>query len=388
MSLPTRSILMTPGPSEVHPEVLAALSRSQLVHYGNEWGQFYKDTCLSLRDLFGTNEQPLMLYGSGSLVMEMGIANTLKPGDHAINVVTGYFGRRWEEVMSLRGIHAHNVTADLGQKVSVEAVDKAFKEHKNAKALVAVHIDTSSGVLSPVDEYAEVARKHGALVVLDTISSFGGMPIRMDKWGIDFCAGYPSKCLSSISGITPYAVSKHLWEKLDSEEPQAGWYLSLKVIRKFIEDWGSWGHSYPTTIPIQAVVALREAVRVIEREGSEKYYERQHRAAQAVREAAEAMGLKLVAKGDVAAPVVTPIMIGDGLEKKVQTSLLERYKIEVGGGLIAPMIRIGTMGRSAYPQFVLATVSALEVTLRKLGRSIQPGVGLTAVQKHLDEIQE
>jgi alanine-glyoxylate transaminase/serine-glyoxylate transaminase/serine-pyruvate transaminase len=387
MSLSPRNILMTPGPSEVHPEVLAALSRSQLVHYGNEWGQFYRDTCLSLRDLFGTIEQPLMLYGSGSLVMEMGIANALKPGEHAINVVTGYFGRRWEEVMSHRGIHAHNVTADLGQKVPVEAVDKAFKEQKNAKALVAVHVDTSSGVLSPVDEYAEVARKHGALLVLDAISSFGGMPIRMDKWEIDFCTGYPSKCLSSISGMTPYAVSKRLWEQLDLVEPNAGWCLNLKVVRKFIEDWGSWGHPYPTTVPIQAVVALREAVRVIGFRGLGAYYEMQHRGGHAVRDAAEAMGLKLVTKGDVAAPVVTPIMIGDELEKKVQALLAEQYKIEVGGGLIAPMIRVGTMGRSSYPQFVLATISALEAILRKLGRSVQPGIGLTAAQRHLDDMQ-
>jgi alanine-glyoxylate transaminase/serine-glyoxylate transaminase/serine-pyruvate transaminase len=387
MSSLTSNMIMTPGPSEVHPEVLAALSRPQLVHYGSDWGQFYKDTCLSLRDLFGTSEQPLMLFGSGSLVMEMGIANTLKPGDHAINLETGYFGRRWEEVMSLRGIHVHQVAADLGQIVSVEAVDKAFKEQKNAKALVAVHVDTSSGVLSPVDQYAEVAHKHGALVIVDAISSFGGMPLRIDKWGIDFCAGYPSKCLSSISGITPYTVSKRLWEKLDSEEPQAGWYLNLKVIKKFIEDWGSWGHAYPTTIPVQAVVALREAIRVAGREGLEKYYEGQRRAGQAVREAAEAMGLGLLTKGDIAAPVVTPITIGDGLEKKVQAMLLERHKIEVGGGLIAPMIRIGTMGRSAYPQFVLATISALETLLRELGRSIQPGVGLTAAQRHLEGIR-
>jgi len=319
--------------------------------------------------------------------MEMGIANTLKAGDHAINVVTGYFGRRWEEIMTLRGIRVHSVASDLGQTVSAEMVDKAFRQHKDARALVAVHIDTSSGVLSPVDEYAEVARKYGALVVIDAISSFGGMPIRMDGWGIDFCAGYPSKCLSSISGMTPYAVSKHLWEMLDSMEAQAGWYLNLKVIKKFMDDWGSWGHPYPTTVPVQAVVALREALRVVEHEGLGKYYEKQLRAAQAVRDAAESMGLKLVARGDVAAPVVTPIVIGDELEKKVQIMLLERYKIEVGGGLIAPMIRIGTMGRSAYPQFVLATVSALEATLRELGRSIQVGVGLSAAQKHLDDIQ-
>ena len=199
---------MTPGPSEVHPEVIAAIARSQLVHYGTEWGNFYKETCQSLKPFFGTNQDPMLMFGAGSLVMEAGLANALNPGDEVVNVITGYFGQRLEEMMKLRGLRVDSVKAEIGKTVPADDIEKTFKDHKNAKALVAVHIDTSSGVVSPIDQYAETARKHGALTIADVICSFGGAPIEMDSWGLDFCAGYPSKCLSSISGMTPYAVSK------------------------------------------------------------------------------------------------------------------------------------------------------------------------------------
>jgi alanine-glyoxylate transaminase/serine-glyoxylate transaminase/serine-pyruvate transaminase len=326
-----------------------------------------------------------MLFGSGTLVMEMGIENTLAPGDEAINIITGFFGSRWEEIMRHGGIHAYSIRSDVGQTVPPEAVEKAFKEHKNAKALVAVHVDTSSGVTSPIIEYAEIARRYGATIIVDAISSFGGMPLEIEKWGIDFCAGYPNKCMSSISGITPYAVSKRMWENLELKNPQTAWYINLKVIRGYIEDWGSWGHPYPTTIPIQPVVALREAVRVIQRQGLQNYYSTQRRAGKAIREAARALGLKLVAGDDVAAPVITPISIGDGLEKTVQSILLDQYNIQVAGGLIGPMIRIGTMGRSANPQYILATVSALESALRQVGLPVQRGAALKAAQEQLSK---
>jgi alanine-glyoxylate transaminase/serine-glyoxylate transaminase/serine-pyruvate transaminase len=374
---------MTPGPSEVHPEILALLARPQLLHYGAEWGSFYRETCESLKPLFGTDGQPMLLFGSGSLAMELGIANALKPGDEVVNVVTGYFGRRWEEMLTLRRLRCHSISAELGKTVPPEEVKKSFKEHPGAKAVVAVHMDTSSGVASPIDQYAEIAQKYGAIVIIDAICSFGGAPIEMDKWGLDFCAGYPSKCLSSISGMTPFAVSKRLWEIAESGGHEAGWYINLKTIRGFVEDWGTWGHPYPTTIAVQPVVALREAMRILGDEGLQNWFQRHRSAGSAMRAAARALGLKTLANEDVAAPMVSPILVGNGQDKKVQSILLEHHNIEVGGGLVAPMIRIGHMGRSAHPQFVLVTVSALEATLRELGRPIRNGVGLSAAQEYL-----
>jgi aspartate aminotransferase-like enzyme len=374
---------MTPGPSEVYPEILATLAERQYVHYGHEWSAIYNETCQSLRPLFGTTTDPLLQFGSGSMVMEMGIANLLKKGDGAINVVTGYFGERWAEVLAIKGIHPHNVAAELGRTVSPEAVQKAFREHPDAKALVTVQVDTSTGVINPIDQYAEIAHKHGAFVIADSISAFGGAPVMTDKWGLDFCVGYAQKCLSSISGATPFALSKHAWEIVDGEEHEAGWYMNLKVIRRFIQEWGSWGHPYPTTIPVQAVVALREAVRIVQREGLANVFQRHQKAGLAVREAAKAMGVRLFAAEEVAAPTVTPIAIGDGLEKKVQSLLLEKHNIQVGGSLVAPMIRIGHMGRSATPQFILATISALEASLREVGKRIELGAGVAAAQKQL-----
>jgi alanine-glyoxylate transaminase/serine-glyoxylate transaminase/serine-pyruvate transaminase len=317
------------------------------------------------------------------MAIEIGMANTLDAGDEVINIITGYFGQRWEDMARYRRLRPYSISADMGQTVSPDAVDKAFKEHKHAKAIVACHIDTSSGVISPIDQYAEIARKYGAIFIVDAISAFGGVPLEMDKWGLDFCVGYPSKCLSSISGVTPLAVSKRAWEILESKEHEAGWYLNLRVFKEYFEDWGSWGHPYSTTIPVQAVIALREAVRIVRREGLQNCFLRHRRAGKAVREAARAMGLTPLANESVAAPTVTPILIGDDLEKKVQSMLAEKHNIHVGVSLVSPMtIRIAHMGRSANAQFIFCTISALEAVLRDLGRQLKWGVGLAAAQDH------
>jgi alanine-glyoxylate transaminase/serine-glyoxylate transaminase/serine-pyruvate transaminase len=384
MELPPVKRLVTPGPSEVYPEILALLSRPQLIHYGAAWGEFHRETCRSLRPLFGTTQEPILHYGPGSMCMEVGMANLLNEGDHVINILTGYFGHRWEDMLKQRGLHPHTISATPGKTVPPEAVKQAFKEHKDAKAVVACQIDTSTGVLSPIREYAEIAREYGAFFILDAISAFGGVPLEMDKWGLDYCVGYPSKCLSSISGVTPVAIAKRVWEIAESEDHKAGWYYDLKTFRQYFEDWGSWGHPYPTTIPIQAVIGIREAMNILQREGLQNCYLRHQKSGRAVRAAMRALGLKPLADENVAAPTVTPVIIGDDLEKKVQVMLAEQHNIHVGVSLVSPMtIRFGHMGLSAHRDMILGTISAIESVLIALGRHIMPGAGLVAAQEHL-----
>lgn len=384
MDLPPVKRLITPGPSEVYPEILALLSRPQLMHYGDAWGEFHRETCRALCPLFGTTQEPILYFGPGSMCMEIGMANLLNEGDHVINVVTGYFGHRWEDMLKQRRLRPHSIIAPPGQTVMPEAVEQAFKEQKGAKAIVGCQIDTSTGVLSPIQQYAEIARKYDAFFIVDAISAFGGVPLEMDKWGLDYCVGYPSKCLSSISGVTPIAISKRVWEFAESEDHKAGWYFDLKTFMQYFEDWGSWGHPYPTTIPIQAVVGIREAVNILQREGLQNCYLRHQKSGRAVRAAMRALGLKPLANESVAAPTVTPVMIGDDLEKKVQTMLAEEHNIHVGVSLVSPMtIRFGHMGRSAYPDMILGTISAIESVLSDLGRTIKSGAGLTAAQEQL-----
>ena len=312
------------------------------------------------------------------------MANTLVEGDEVINVITGYFARRWEEMLRQRGLHPHSISAKLGQTVPPEVVESAFKEHKNAKALIACQVDTSSGVISPIDRSPKLRENTAQTFIVDAISSFGGVPIEMDKWGVDFCVGYPSKCLSSISGVVPIAVSKRVWEIVESQDHKAGWYFNLKIFKKYFEDWGTWGHPYSTTLPVQAVIALREAVDIVHREGLSNCFMRHKKARLAVREAARAIGLTVLASEDVAAPVVSAILIGDGLEKRVQSMLLDQYNMHLGGSLVdVPLIRIGHMGTSASPQFIFTIISALEAVLHDLGRPIQWGAALAAAQKHL-----
>jgi alanine-glyoxylate transaminase/serine-glyoxylate transaminase/serine-pyruvate transaminase len=384
MDLPPVKRLITPGPSEVYPEILALLSRPQLIHYGDAWGDFHRETCRALRPLFGTTQEPMLYFGPGSMCMEIGMANLLNEGDHVINIVTGYFGHRWEDMLKQRRLRPHSITAPPGQTVMPEAVEQAFKEHKGAKAIVVCHIDTSTGVQSPIQQYAEIAREYGAFSIVDAISAFGGVPLEMDKRGLDYCVGYPSKCLSSISGVTPVAISKRVWEVAKAEDHKAGWYFDLKTFERYFEDWGSWGHPYPTTIPIQAVVGIREAVNILQREGLQNCYIRHQKSGRAVRAAMRALGLKPLAAESVAAPTVTPVIIGDNLEKKVQSMLAEKHSIHVGVSLVSPMtIRFGHMGRSAYPDFILGTISAIESVLSDLGRTIKSGAGLTAAQEQL-----
>ncbi|MGP8071131.1 MAG: pyridoxal-phosphate-dependent aminotransferase family protein [Candidatus Bathyarchaeia archaeon] len=384
MDLPPVKTLITPGPAEVYPEILALLSRPQLIHYGQAWGDFHRETCRSLSPLFGTTQEPILHYGPGSMCMEVGMANTLNEGDHVINVITGYFGHRWEDMLKQRKLIPHSINALAGQTIPPEAVEKAFREHKEAKAIVACQVDTSTGVLSPIQQYAEIARKYGAFFIVDAISAFGGLPLEMDKWGLDYCVGCPSKCLSSISGVTPVAISKRVWEVVETEEHNAGWYLDLKTYKRYFHDWGSWGHPYPTTIPIQAVIAIREAVNIIQREGLQNCHLRHQRSGKAVRAAVRAMGMKCLANEEIASPTVTPIIVGDDLEKRVQAIMAEKHNIHVGVSLVSPAtIRFGHMGRSAYPDLILGTISALESVLAELGRPIKWGVGVAAAQEHL-----
>lgn len=387
VKLDWKPILMIPGPSEVAPEVLAALSRPILPHYGREWGKIYEETVDLAAKVFDTRGEVILFPAPGSAALEMGIANLVGPDEKVIVIVNGFFGERAAEIARHLGCRVVELQADYGDYVKPQALEEALQVHKDARAVVVVHNESSTGMRNPVKTYGRIVEGSNALFIVEAISSYGGVEIHVDEWAIDFCVGYSGKALSAAPGVAPIAVSHEALSVIESRrwEPRS-WFLNLKVWKTYIDKWSSIGHPYPTTVPTHSILGLREALRMAINEGLDERYERHEKMAAAFREAARAMGLETVAPEEYASPTVTAIRVPEGLCGKLLKEMLERFNIMISGGLgrlEGKAARVGHMGITATTHYLVYTITALAYTLRKLGFETDEGVALEAFYSSL-----
>ncbi len=367
---PPRRVLLGPGPSDVAPSVLRALSMPTLGHLDPAFLAVMDELRAMLRAVFRTeNELTLPMSGTGSAGMETVLVNLLRPGDRVLVGVHGVFGERMCDVAGRLGAEVVRVEGEWGRALDPQAF-RAAAAGKPAKALCVVHAETSTGVLQEVPPLREVADELGALLVVDCVTSLGGIAVEFDRWGVDAAYSGTQKCLSCPPGLAPVSLSPRAAEALSQRGSKVpSWYLDLTMIASY---WGS-ERVYHHTAPIQMLYGLHEALRLVLAEGLEAR-ERRHRLhARALTAGLAALGLEPAVPEAERLPPLTAVRIPAGVDDaRVRRFLLERFGVEIGGGLgpLAGRVwRIGLMGAGATRRNVTLCLAALAAALADQGRS-------------------
>ncbi|MCH2170951.1 alanine--glyoxylate aminotransferase family protein [Myxococcota bacterium] len=361
-------LLLGPGPSNVHPRVLEAMAQPLVGHLDPQFLELLDEVQALLRPLFGTeNPMTLPLSATGSAGMEACLVNLLEPGDAVVVGVAGVFGNRMCDVAQRAGARVTRVETEPGTPLDASAMGDAI-DRTQPRVVAFVHAETSTGVCQPVEEIAERARRAGALVVLDCVTSLGGLPLNLDAWGIDAAYSGTQKCLSCPPGLSPATFSPRALARVaERETPVQSWYLDLALLGNYF----GGNRVYHHTAPISAIYALAEGLRRIHDEGMELREQRHRQAADALIEGLAPMGFRPLVENDHRLPMLTTLRLPEAIiergEASLRTTLLERYSIEVGGGLgdLAGQIwRIGLMGENARLIHVEALINALRHELQ------------------------
>jgi len=382
---PTPRLLLGPGPSSVHPRVLRAMTTPVLGHLDPDFFQAMNDIGDMLRQVYRTaNAITMPVSATGTGAMETACVNLLEPGDVMVVCRNGYFGARLADIAQRCGAAVHTVDTPWGQPADPQALEDELSRHPQVKAVGLVHAETSTGVLTSLPEILPIIRRHGALSIVDAVTSLGGHDLRTDEWGVDVCYSGTQKCLGAPPGLAPITLSDAAMQAVKSREtPVQSFYFNLQDLESY---WGQ-SRTYHHTAPISMTYALREALRMLMEEGIENRIRRHARAAAALRAGLEALGLELLAAPDHRLNPLTTVKIPDGIDDaQVRAALLKDYDIEIGGGLgefRGQAWRIGLMGESARERNVFALLSALEQILDTAGYEVAYGASLSAAQKAL-----
>jgi alanine-glyoxylate transaminase/serine-glyoxylate transaminase/serine-pyruvate transaminase len=363
-----RRLLLGPGPSNVHPRVLAAQASPLVGHLDPAFLEILDGVQAGLRRLFGTgNALTLPLSGTGSAGMEACFANLVEPGDAVLVGVAGVFGERMVEVAARCGARVERVAVEPGRPLPDEAMAEAIARVR-PRLVAFVHAETSTGVHQPVEAIARAAREAGALVILDCVTSLGGLPVALDAWGIDAAYSGTQKCLSCPPGLSPASFSERATARARTRRsPVQSWYLDLGLLAGYLGSERRYHH----TAPISAILGLAEGLRLVEAEGMATRAERHREAAAALLEGLEPLGFEPLVEAAHRLPMLLslrlPARVLAAGEAGLRRQLLEKYGIEVGGGLgaLAGRIwRVGLMGENARLVNVERLLCALRGVLR------------------------
>jgi len=359
-------LLMGPGPSNPYPEVTQALAAPIAGHLDPVFLALLDDTCELLRQVFRTsNRLTLPLSGTGSAGMEAAMVNFVRPGDPVVVGVNGLFGERMCEVASRLKAEVLRVEAPWGEPLDPGALVSA---HPSPALIALVHAETSTGVRNDVAGLVEA--KGEALLLVDTVTSLGGMPVEVDAWGVDIAYSGSQKCLAVPPGLAPITVSARAMERL--VERPSSWYLDLGLISRYVE--ASAGRTYHHTAPVAMVQALHAGLGVLLEEGLEAVFARHEACGRKLQAGLEELGMELVAPESCRLAQLTTVWVPERVEKApggeagFRAALLERFGIEIGGG-VGPMAgrvwRIGCMGHTARERNVATLLSALEILMEE-----------------------
>lgn len=367
MEAPPSRLLLGPGPSNAHPRVLEAMARPLLGHLDPAFLGIMDEVQARLRRLYGT-ESPmtLPLSATGSAGMEACLVNLLEPGDAVVVGVHGVFGERMCQVAARAGAEVTRVDAAWGTALDPDAMAEAIRRTR-PRAVAFVHAETSTGVLQPVEPIAEAARESGAFLVLDCVTSLGGVPVTLDAWGVDAAYSGTQKCLSCPPGLSPVSFSPRAVEHVRGRRrPVQSWYLDVSLLAGYYGGERAYHH----TAPISAIYALAEGLRVVEEEGMETRAARHREAQTALLDALAPLGFEPLVEAAHRLPPLTTLRLPEALiardEAAVRQTLLGTHGIEVGGGLgkLAGRVwRVGLMGENARPDRVERLTAALRAIL-------------------------
>ncbi|ADJ27903.1 pyridoxal-phosphate-dependent aminotransferase family protein [Nitrosococcus watsonii] len=381
---PPARILMGPGPSDVNPRILEAMSRPTIGHLDPVFIAMMNEMKALLQYAFQTsNELTFPVSAPGSAGMEICFVNLLEPGDKVVICQNGVFGGRMKENAERCGAVPILVEDPWGAAVDPNKLEETLKSHPDARVVAFVHAETSTGACSDAKTLVEIAHRHGCLTIVDTVTSLGGSPVKVDEWGIDAIYSGSQKCLSCTPGLSPVSFNERAVERVRSRQNKVqSWFLDLSLVMGY---WGGDGkRAYHHTAPINALYGLHEALVVLQEEGLENAWARHQRNYQALRAGIEAMGLQFAVKEKERLPQLNAITIPAGVDDAAaRTRLLQEYGLEIGAGLgemAGKLWRVGLMGYSSNPRNVLIFLGALETVLHDLGAGIEPGVAVRAAR--------
>lgn len=368
----------------VHPRVLRALSTPLVGHLDQAFLGVLNDVQALLRSVFQTkNRFTIAVSGTGSAGMEASMVNIVEPGDTVIVGVNGVFGTRWATIVERCGGKAIRVEAPWGQIIEPEAIEQALSQSGPVKAVAIVHAETSTGVWQPLEPIARLCRNYDTLFLVDAVTSLGGAPVEVDRWGIDVCYSGTQKCLSCPPGLSPFTLSERALAAIKARRtPCQSWYLDLSLIADY---WAEGTRAYHHTAPISMLYGLREALRLVDEEGLPARFARHQLNSDAVTAGLIELGLQPLPPTGYRLPMLTCVRVPSLIpEAEIRADLLSMYGIEIGGGLgplTGKVWRIGFMGESSTEAHVLTLLNALEEICIRSGWLSTPGVALQAAAR-------
>ncbi len=381
--MPAKKYLLTPGPTPVPPEVLAATAAPMIHHRGPDFRELLGRTVERLQHVYRTEHDVLVFTASGTGAFESAVANLVSPGDRVLAVSQGEFGERWAKVAAVYGADVQPLALAWGETPSADELARAL-EQTAADIVFLVHSETSTGVVADIEALAEVAKSAGALVVVDAVSSLGAVPLDTDAWGLDVVVSGSQKALMSPPGLAFASVSPAAWERCErTTSPR--FYFDWRRYRRAFESLGT-----PFTPAVATVAGLDVALGLILDEGLENAFARHAALGRACREGAKAMGLALFSPDEDRSAVVTAILTPDGADAKALVlELRDRFGITVAGGhgdMASRLFRIGHVGW--FDLFDITTaLAAVELVLADMGAPIARGISVTrAVEAYAEAV--
>ncbi len=365
LDLPPR-LLLGPGPSNAHPRVLQALSTPQVGHLDPVFVELMNEVQELLRYAWQTDNQlTIPVSGTGSAAMEASLANTVEPEDVVLVGVNGYFGARLVDMAGRYGGDVRQISRPWGEVFGLDELRVGMEEHRPA-ILALVHAETSTGARQPLEEVGQLCREFDCLLLVDSVTSLGGVPLFLDQWGVDMAYSGSQKCLSCPPGIAPLTLGPRAVDKLERRKSQvANWYLDISMLGKY---WGT-ERTYHHTAPINMNYALREALRIVAEEGLEARWARHQANAELFWEGLADIGLECHVAPEHRLPSLTTVLVPEGVDAKaVGAQLLDDYNIEIAGGLgeLAGRVwRVGLMGFNSTSENVQLLLSALQEVLAR-----------------------
>lgn len=380
---PTPRILLGPGPSDVHPRVLQAMARPTVGHLDPRFSEMMDELKALLRYAFQTeNALTFPVSAPGSVGMESCFVNLVEPGDKVIVCANGVFGKRMaENVKRCRG-ELVLVEDAWGKPVNPQKVEDAFRAHPDTKILAFVHAETSTGVCSDARLLTEIAHRHGALVIVDAVTSLGCIPLQVDAWGIDAIYSGSQKGLSCPPGLSPVSFGERAVAKLKARTtPVQSWFMDINLVLGY---WNEAKRTYHHTAPVNGLYGLHESLRMLAEEGLEAAWARHRLHHAALVAGLDAMGLALLVEDTARLPQLNAVLVPDGVsEPQVRADMLTLHGIEIGAGLgelAGKIFRIGLMGNSATSNNVYACLGALESVLQRQGYMVSPRASVAAAE--------
>ena len=376
--------LMGPGPSDVNPRILEALSRPTIGHLDLAFIQMMDETKQLLQYAFRTeNELTMPVSAPGSAGMETVFTNLLERGDKVIICQNGVFGGRMKENAERCGAQAIMVEDPWGSTIDIDKVEQALTDNPDAKAIALVHAETSTGARSDAEALCGLAAKYDCLSIVDAVTSLGGIELQVDEWGIDAVYSGTQKCLSCVPGLSPVSFSERAAQAIRERKSKVqSWFLDLNLVM------GYWGgdakRAYHHTAPVNSLYALHESLLILQEEGLQNSWDRHALNHEALAAGLEALGLKFVVDKEYRLPQLNAVSFSDSIDDAaVRAALLDDYNLEIGAGLGAlagSVWRIGLMGFASNKTNVLLCISALGNVLAAQGLQVDVSKAVAAAQ--------